>query len=316
MADQPAESAHLARDGQSRLAAPVRRGLVRSVDNFGVTGDVPSHPELLDHLAARFVRDGWSVKKLVRTTRADAGPISSARGRARRQLAVDPANRLVWRHSPRRLDAEEMRDAMLAAAGRLESTRRPDGSPAKDLQGDRAARTTAPRRKRAGRAGRGDSVHRSVYLPLLRGLTPTSLEVFDFAEQGMVTGSRDATTVAPQALYLLNDPFVRTQSLALAEAVARSQIELTPTGFAMPIAGFRPIADAAEVERASQYLVEYAELVEPDIAAKQRRSTDSQSGLCRHRHEITDSRETETTRRDCRRTRRRRALPEDPATAE
>ncbi len=61
------------------------------------------------------------------------------------------------------------------------------------------------------------SRQRSVYLPLLRGITPRSLEVFDFAEQGMVTGSRDTTTVATQALYLLNDPFVRRQALALAE---------------------------------------------------------------------------------------------------
>ena len=65
------------------------------------------------------------------------------------------------------------------------------------------------------------STHRSVYLPLLRGLIPTSLEVFDFAEQGMVTGSRDTTTVATQALYLLNDPFVRRQSLALAERLLK-----------------------------------------------------------------------------------------------
>src|SRR4029077_9147622 len=61
------------------------------------------------------------------------------------------------------------------------------------------------------------SLHRSVYLPLLRGLVPRSLEVFDFVEQGMTTGNRDTTTVAPQALYLLNDPFVRQQSLTLTE---------------------------------------------------------------------------------------------------
>src|SRR5207249_3106540 len=67
------------------------------------------------------------------------------------------------------------------------------------------------------------SPHRSIYLPLLRGLTPHSLEVFDFAEQGMVTGQRDSTTVAPQALYLLNDPFVRQQAVALPERLNRQQ---------------------------------------------------------------------------------------------
>ena len=67
VAHQPAEPAHAAGDRQPRLAPPVRPGMVKTVDNFGVTGDVPSHPELLDHLAVAFIRDGWSVKKLVRT---------------------------------------------------------------------------------------------------------------------------------------------------------------------------------------------------------------------------------------------------------
>ena len=190
------------------------QGLVQSVDNFGVTGDVPSHPELLDHLARRFVREGWSVKKLVRAIVLTRAYRLGFGDHAEANLAVDPANRLVWRHTPRRLDAEEIRDATLAASGKLDRTR-PEGSPAQGPEGHRAAqqRPDRPGDRREGRA----STHRSVYLPLLRGLTPTSLEVFDFAEQGMVTGRRDTTTVATQALYLLNDPFVRRQSLDLAE---------------------------------------------------------------------------------------------------
>ena len=109
------------------------RGLVSSVDNFGVTGDVPSHPELLDYLAARFVRDGWSVKRLIRglvLTRAYRPRLG---GRSNRICAVDPDNRLVWRHSPRRLEAEELRDAALAAAGMLDPAPA-EGSPARKLQ--------------------------------------------------------------------------------------------------------------------------------------------------------------------------------------
>ena len=190
------------------------QGLVSSVDNFGVTGDAPSHPELLDYLAARFVRDASSVKKLVRAlvlTRAyqlDSSAVTA-------NVAVDPGNRLVWRHTPRRLDAEEIRDAMLAAAGKLDPAR-PEGSPAKDLKVSELP-NNGPLAKKLEEDGL-KSVHRSVYLPLLRGITPRALEVFDFAEQGMVTGRRDTTTVAPQALYLLNDPFVRQQALALAQA--------------------------------------------------------------------------------------------------
>jgi hypothetical protein len=195
------------------------QGLVSSVDNFGVTGDMPSHPELLDHLARQFVHDGWSVKKLVRhLVLSRAYRLGSDAPTA--NIAADPANRLVWRHSPRRLDAEEIRDAMLAGAGTLNLTR-PEASPAKDLKVMEMANNSPVARKidEEGQA----STHRSVYLPLLRGLTPRSLEVFDFAEQGMVTGKRDTTTVAPQALYLLNDPFVRKQSLALAQRVLKTK---------------------------------------------------------------------------------------------
>ena len=189
------------------------QGLVRSVDNFGVTGDAPSHPELLDHLARQFVRDDWSVKRLIRNivlTRAyqlDSVVLEA-------NLAVDPDNRLIWRHVPRRLDAEEIRDATLAASGMLDLAR-PVGSPAKDLKFIELPNNTRLARHLAEEARA--SLHRSLYLPLLRELTPTSLEVFDFAQQAMVTGSRETTTVATQALYALNDPFVMRQSVALAK---------------------------------------------------------------------------------------------------
>ncbi len=112
------------------------------------------------------------------------------------------------------------------------------------------------------------STLRSVYLPLLRGVTPTSLEVFDFAEQGMVTGSRDTTTVATQALYLLNDPFVRRQSLALAERL----LERTGSDFASRVnlayrlTVGRP-ASAAEIARAQTYLASYESSVRELVAS-------------------------------------------------
>ncbi len=149
------------------------QGLVTSVDNFGVNGDVPSHPELLDYLATRFVREGWSVKRLVRTlVLSRAYRLGSEAPAA--NLAVDPANRLVWRHSPRRLDAEEIRDATLAAAGNLDLAR-PEGSPARDFKVVEL-RNNGPEAKRLAKFALA-SRHRSVYLPLLRGVTPRSLEV-------------------------------------------------------------------------------------------------------------------------------------------
>jgi cytochrome c553 len=230
------------------------RGLVGSVDNFGVNGEAPSHPELLDHLASQFVRDGWSVKKLVRTlvlsrTYQLGGDAPSA------YLAADPENRLLWRHSPRRLDAEEIRDAMLAVAGHLDLSR-PEGSPAKDLR-VMELRNNGVEAKRLENDAQA-SRHRSIYLPLLRALTPRALEVFDFAEQGFVTGSRDTTTVAPQALYMLNDPFVRQQSLALANRLLR-RTDMDDAGrvHAAYRLSLNRTATAKEIERAQRYLVDY-----------------------------------------------------------
>jgi cytochrome c553 len=230
------------------------RGLVSSVDNFGTTGDKPTHPELLDHLAKEFVRDGWSVKQLVRkivlTRTYQLGVEVPSE-----YLTVDPANHLVWRHSPRRLEAEEIRDSMLAVAGKLDRTR-VQASPTKDLKVMEVRDNGADAQRFSNESQ--NSLHRSVYLPLVRGWVPRSMEVFDFASQGMVTGARDTTTVAPQALYLLNDPFVKKQATALAERV------LQPTGLedadrlqlAYRLTMGRT-ATTKEIERAQTYLSEY-----------------------------------------------------------
>ncbi len=229
------------------------QGIVASVDNFGVTGEKPSHPELLDHLATRFVKDGWSVKKLVRTlvmSRAYklGGDTTAA------HLAADPGNRLLWRHSPRRLDAEEIRDAMLAVAGKLDRTR-PKGSAAMDMKVIELT-NVGPLAKKLDEEGK-TSLKRSIYLPLLRTLTPRSLEVFDFAEQGLVVGSRDTTTVATQALYLLNDPFVRQQAQALAnKLILHSVDEHGRIDLAYNFTLGRP-ATEKEVARAERYLKAY-----------------------------------------------------------
>lgn len=241
------------------------QGIVKTVDNFGVTGDKPSHPELLDFLATRFVSEGGSVKKLVRSlVLSRAYQLSSAGDE--QNLGIDPANRLVWRHSPRRLEAEELRDATLAISGNLNLTP-PEASPAKDFKVIEL-RNNGPEAKGLAENARR-SVQRSIYLPLLRGLTPTSLEVFDFAEQGMVTGSRDSTTVAPQALYQLNDPFVRKQSLALAQRLlARSDLD---DAGRMKLAyrlifGREPLTH--ELDRGTAFLVAYEAALQAELLAK------------------------------------------------
>jgi hypothetical protein len=183
-------------------------GIVRTVDNFGTTGEAPSHPELLDWLALRFVRNGWSTKKLVRLlvlsrTYRQAGAVDP------KTVAVDPENRLFGHANRRRLDAECIRDTMLALSGKL--TAAPDGPPfPATLTADYGFKHTA--------------TCRSVYLPVFRNALPELFEVFDFADPSTVTGRRNVSTVASQALFMLNNPFVREQAKAAAERLLAEKL--------------------------------------------------------------------------------------------
>ena len=135
-------------------------------------------------------------------------------------MAADPANALVWRHSPRRLDSAELRDAMIAAAGTL-SPARLNASPIRELKmveirdNGPEARTILEKADAAR--------ERSIYLPLMRGITPRPLDAFDPVDQTLVTGMRQVTTVPSQALYLLNSPFVRTAGPGAGRASPRAE---------------------------------------------------------------------------------------------
>ncbi|MEX0818897.1 MAG: PSD1 and planctomycete cytochrome C domain-containing protein, partial [Pirellulaceae bacterium] len=192
-------------------------GLVRTTDDFGVTGEPPSHPELLDHLAIRLVDNGWSIKRLIREvvltrTYWQASTYNEA------AFEIDPDNRLLWRASKRRLDAEAIRDAMLAASGELE-VRRPPGSLVGRVIGDRPISLIGLDARLP--SDLDGSTHRTVYLPILRDRLPDVLDLFDFAEPSLVTGARDTTNVPVQALYLMNSPFVHARARALAARLAQ-----------------------------------------------------------------------------------------------
>jgi len=185
------------------------RGIVSSSDNFGKTGQAPSHPELLDHLAVRFVEEGWSVKSMIRElvlsrTYRLATTYDSA------NYASDPDNTFLWRATPRRLDAESVRDAMLVASGELDRNR-PRGSIVTEM-GDAALQL----RFNPDIVNRPEK-YRSVYLPIIRDQLPESLALFDGADPNMVTGARESTNVPGQALYLMNNPVVLQHAEAMAE---------------------------------------------------------------------------------------------------
>lgn len=191
-------------------------GLVATVDNFGFTGERPSHPELLDHLALKFVDGGWSLKSIIREVVLSRSYRQATTYREE-CFAKDPDNRLLWRANKRRLDAEVIRDSMLFVSGQLDTTRRP-GSLIAGL-GERSVSLFGFAKEIPDDL---DGCHyRSVYLPVIRDRMPDVLELFDAAEPSLVTGDRDVTNVPLQALYLMNSPFMQGRSVALAERVLR-----------------------------------------------------------------------------------------------
>ncbi len=236
-------------------------GIVSTVDNFGVNGDSPSNPELLDYLAHQFVSDGWSLKKLVRSlVLSSAYRLGSDAPES--CIATDPGNRLIWRHSPRRLDAEELRDSVLADAGDLQIE--PSASATAKLRMVEL-RDNGPEARTINEAA-NQSRSRSIYLPLLRGVTPSAIEAFDPVSQTLVTGQRDSTTVPTQALFLLNSPFVQRESLSLAEKLQNSgQPEASAIQRLYLLALGRP-ANPSEVGRASEFLESYGQSFVPDVA--------------------------------------------------
>jgi mono/diheme cytochrome c family protein len=169
------------------------RGIVETPGDFGLRGARPSHPELLDWLATEFISKGWSVKQLHRwivgsaTYRRSAAPSAP-------NAKVDPENRLFWRWSPRRLEAEAIRDAILAASGGL----------------DRAIGG-------AGAADDGKSRRRTLYLLQKRHAFPEVQELFDGPSGGESCACRHVSTVSLQPLYLMNSPFVAGRAKAFAE---------------------------------------------------------------------------------------------------
>jgi len=184
-------------------------GIVRTPDDFGKYGERPSDPQLLDHLATRFVAEGWSTKRMIRTIALSRTYQLSVAADAS-LLTADPENLLFARHKRRRLTAEALRDRMLHTSGRL------DISPGVgSLVGYRDILVN-----RAGNLHEA-SQQRSVYLCYLRNSPPPDLAAFDLPDFSGVTGRRDLSTLPGQALHLFNNPFVVEQARQFAESVTK-----------------------------------------------------------------------------------------------
>jgi cytochrome c553 len=176
------------------------RGIVGTSDNFGKLGGKPTHPELLDYLALRLVKNGWSLKKMHREIMLSATYQQSSLNPHPSTLVKDANNILLSRFNRRRLEAEPLRDAMLSISGRLDKT----------MGG---TLLTTPNygyvtNDQSANAAQYGSARRSIYLPVIRNALFEMFQVFDFVDPSVVSTFRTETTVAPQALFMMNNPLV------------------------------------------------------------------------------------------------------------
>ena len=183
-------------------------GIVRTVDNFGETGELPSHPKLLDHLAIQFTEDNWSVKSLIRKI------VLSRTYQLSSQITDnnDPENRLFGRANRKRLEAEAIRDTVLRISGQFDPTR------------------GGPTIRKAGQYDlnyKFDSNRRSIYVPWFRNSMLPIFEVFDAPNPNLVMGRRSTTNLPTQALFLMNSPFIREQSQLTAKRLLAGKATIT-----------------------------------------------------------------------------------------
>ncbi len=222
-------------------------GLVRTVDNFGRLGELPTHPELLDYLAARFVRDeGWSMKRMLRLLLTSETWQQSSRGEAA-GLERDGANRWLSRMSLRRLEAEAIRDAILAVSGQLDLK----------MYGPGVSVYFVSRTEGGGAPGPLDGDRRrSVYQRIRRNAFNPFLEAFDAPRPATTRGRRDVTNVPLQALTMLNDPFVIDQAAKWGALVVAEGASTEQRIGGMFLRAFGREISAGELRAAQEYLAD------------------------------------------------------------
>jgi len=247
-------------------------GLVRTPDNWGLLGEPPTHPELLDWLAATFEEQGWSIKKMHRLIMLSNAYQMSSTDDAKAELA-DPDNRLLWRMNRRRLEAEPFRDAILAVSGKLDHTLGGSLLTTKNFdyvtndQSANAAQYSAPRR--------------SLYLPIIRNALFDMFQAFDVGDPSMVNAKRATTTVASQALFVMNSPFVLEQSKAFAASLLARPMTNDADRIALAYKeafGRPPTTD--EVYRGTTYLSGYADRLAGTEHDAQKRRALAWDSLC------------------------------------
>ena len=223
-------------------------GIVRTPDNYGRLGERPSNPELLDYLAKTFIDGGWSIKKmhrlimLSRTYQMSAAYDESTK-------AKDPENRLISHFPRQRLSIEEIRDAYLAVGGDLDLTMGGTLDPGVGTDGETSADRISMNPEKTNR--------RSIYLPLRRSNLPTLYTLFDFGDATTPEGHRSPTTVATQALFVMNSPLVIREAKNVADSVLKQerQDKRRVEEIYLRVLDRRP--DANEIDQGLTYLTNF-----------------------------------------------------------
>ncbi len=246
-------------------------GLVRTPDNFGRLGDRPTHPELLDWLATEFMRAKWSAKQLHRLI------VTSATYRMNSQVdpatfAKDPENRLVTHFDRRRLDAEEIRDGLLAVSGLLDRT---IGGTLLTV-GNRKYVTDTSNKNYEGY----NKPRRSVYMPVIRSAGYDVLQTFDFPDSSVPSGKRAATTIPTQALLFLNSTLADQSAKAFAESLLKQDGDDASRVRTAYLRAFGRTATDGEIERVTAYLAKSEMSGDPKATSDAKRLA-AWRGFCR-----------------------------------
>ena len=247
------------------------RGVVASSSNFGVRGDKPTHPELLDHLASQLIARGWSLKALHRyicesaAYRMAADPTATA-------AEKDPANALLSRQNRRRLDAESLRDALLAASGQLDRTL--GGTLLSTGNGDYVTND------QSANGARYDLPRRSIYLPIIRNAMLDLFASFDYPDPSVTVEARPETTSPSQALYLMNSPLVVEASRKLVEASASAGDDAQRVD-ALYRAALGRSSSASERGRALAFVARATTPMQPSMGADVGKETSAESSAAK-----------------------------------
>ena len=238
------------------------QGLVRTPNNFGKLGTPPTHPQLLDYLARRFIREGWSIKKMHRLIMSSA-TYRMGTGTTPDKNLRDPQNQLLSRFERRRLEVEEIRDGLLSMDGSL------DLAMGGTLQSGFGTDTENSNDRLSMKP---ETVHRRmVYLPLRRANLPTLLNLFDFGDATTSTGKRAHTNVAPQALFMMNSEFVADRARNLASRLEREEADSARRIDRIYLTTLNRKPEVEEREAALAYLGDFTEkygrLQEPGLDA-------------------------------------------------